>query len=264
MMTLLRNNKILLVVLAAAVASAAFWFGVLAPKRQEATALDGQITAKRGELAQAQQQMASYQKARASYKSVYSRVVRLGKAVPGDDDVRSLMVQLDSVSGKAKVNFAKVDVGGGSTAAPAPTASGTTAPVTMANGLAQAPGLVPIGTTGVSALPFSLNFQGSFFHLSDFFTRLQHFVDVRNDQIKVNGRLLRVESFSILPASAGWPAMAATVGAASYVTSPVTPPAGAPGAPATGTTPSTGTTPASSGGATTPSTTTATVSGVAR
>jgi hypothetical protein len=262
MMTLLRNNKILLVVLAAAVASAAFWFGVLAPKRQEATALDGQITAKRGELAQAQQQMAGYEKARTAYKSVYSRVVRLGKAVPGDDDVRSLMVQLDSVSGKAQVNFAKVDVGGGSTA-PVAATSGTAAPATMANGLALAPGLVPIGTTGVSALPFSLNFQGSFLHLSDFFTRLQHFVDVRNDQIKVNGRLLRVESFSILPASAGWPKMAATVGAASYVTSPVTPPAGAPGAPATGLTPSTGTTPASSGG-TAPSTTTATVSGVAR
>jgi hypothetical protein len=259
MMTLLRNNKILLVVLAAAVASAGFWFGVLAPKRQEATALDGQIAAKRGEMAQAQQQMATYEKARAAYKSVYSRVVRLGKAVPGDDDVRSLMVQLDSVSGKAKVDFAKVSVGGGST--PPPTSSSATTAAKPA-GLSPAPGLVPIGTTGVSALPFSLTFDGRFLNLSDFFTRLQHFVDVRNDQIKVNGRLLRVESFLIAPASSGWPKMAATVGAASYVVTPVTPPTGAPGA-AAGTSPSTGTTPASSGG-TTPSTTTATVPGVAR
>jgi hypothetical protein len=258
MMTLLRNNKILLVVLAAAVASAGFWFGVLAPKRQEATALDGQIVAKRGEMVQAQQQMATYEKARAAYKAIYSRVVRLGKAVPGDDDVRSLMVQLDSVSGKAKVDFAKVSVGGGS--APSPTSATSTA--TKPTGLSPAPGLVPIGTTGVSALPFSLTFDGRFMNLSDFFTRLQHFVDVRNDQIKVNGRLLRVESFGIAPGSSGWPNMTATVGAASYVVTPVTPPTGAPGA-AAGTSPSTGTTPASSGG-TTPSTTTATVPGVAR
>jgi hypothetical protein len=261
MMSLLRNNKILIVVLAAAAVAAAFWFGVLAPKRQEATDLDGKISAKQGELAQAQAQMASYQKARAAYKSVYSRVVRLGKAVPGDDDVRSLIVQLDSVSGKSRVDFAKVDVGGSSAGATTPAASTTTA-ATTANALAPAPGLVPIGSTGVSALPFSLTFEGRFLQLSDLFTRLQHFVDVRNDQIKVKGRLLRIESFSIQPAATGWPAMSTVIGAASYVTTPVAAPAGAPGA--TGTTPSTGTTPASSGGTTTPSTTTATATGVAR
>jgi hypothetical protein len=259
MMSQLRNNKILLVVIAAAVASAAFWFGVLSPKRQEVAKLDGQITAKQGELTQAQQQMATYVKARAAYKSVYSRVVRLGKAVPGDDDVRSLIVQLDSASGGSKVDFAKVDVGGGSSSAPTTTA---TTPTTGDDGLSPAPGLVPIGSTGVSALPFTLTFNGRFMGLSDLFTRLQHFVDVRNDHIKVNGRLLRVESFSILPGAAGWPQMTTTVGAASYVTTPVTAPAGATGST---TTPSTGTTPASSGGTTTtPSTTTATVSGVAR
>jgi hypothetical protein len=264
MMSLLRNNKILIVVLAAAAAAAAFWFGVLAPKRQEATALDGKISAKQGELAQAQAQMVTYQKARAAYKSVYSRVVQLGKAVPGDDDVRSLIVQLDSVSGKSRVNFAKVDVGGssaGATTAPAASTT-TTSTTTTTPTLAPAPGLVPIGSTGVSALPFSLTFEGRYLQLSDLFTRLQHFVDVRNDQIKVKGRLLRIESFSIQPAATGWPAMSTVIGAASYVTTPVAAPAGASGG--TGTTPSTGTTPASSGGTTTPSTTTATATGVAR
>jgi hypothetical protein len=258
MMSLLRNNKIVIGVLAAAVAAAAFWFGVLSPKRSEVATLNEQIAAKQGEVAQAQQQMAAYEKARAAYQPLYSRIVRLGKAVPGDDDVRSLMVQLDSASGGAKVDFAKVNVGGGT--ASASTTTGAT--TTTATALAPAPGLVPIGSTGVSALPFSLGFDGSFLRLSDLFTRLQHFVDLRNNRIKVNGRLLRIESFSIVPASTGWPRMSATVGAASYVVTPMTPVGTASSAGATA--PSTGGTPASSGGTTAPPTTTATVPGVAR
>jgi hypothetical protein len=265
MMTLLRNNKILLVVLAAAVASAGFWFGVLAPKRQEADTLQTSISAKQQELAGAQQQMATYEKARADYKSTYAKLVKLGKAVPADDDVRSLMVELDSAAGDAHVDFQKVDVGGGTTAAPATTTTSTTSGAGPNGPLAAAPGLVPVGTTGVSALPFSLTFDGTFLNLSDFFSRLDRFVAVRNQQLNVNGRLLRVESFGITPSGSGWPDMTATVGAASYVITPVaSPTAGSGSAPAAGgTTPAAGTTPASSGGSA-PPTTTATVPGVAR
>jgi hypothetical protein len=264
MMTLLRNNKLLLVLLAAAVASAGFWFGVLAPKRQEADTLQTSISAKQDELARSQQQMATYEKARAAYKANYAKLVALGKAVPADDDVRSLMVELDSVAGDANVEFQKVNVGGDSpTTTPATT---STTSGTGPNGpLASAPGLVPVGTSGVSALPFSLTFDGTFLNVSNFFSRLDRFVAVRNQRLNVNGRLLRVESFDIKPSGSGWPNMTATVGAASYVITPVaSPTAGSGAAPAGGTTPAAGTTPASSGGSSAPSTTTATVSGVTR
>jgi hypothetical protein len=265
MMTLLRNNKLLVVVLAAAVASAGFWFGVLTPKRQEADALQTRISAKQGELAKSQQLMASYEKARAAYKDNYAKLVALGKAVPADDDVRSLIVELDSASADANVEFQKVNVGGESSATTAPTTTSTTSGSGPDGPLALAPGLVPVGSTGVSALPFSLTFDGTFLNLSGFFSRLEHFVALRNEQLDVNGRLLRVESFGITPSGSGWPAMTASVGAASYVITPVAAPSGSGTAPAAGgTTPAAGTTPASSGGSTTPSTTTATVSGVAR
>ena len=265
MMTLLRNNKILLVVLAAAVVAAGFWFGILAPKRQEADALQSSISAKQDELARSQQQMATYEKARSTYKANYAKLVTLGKAAPADDDVRSLMVELDSVAGDANVEFQKVNVGGDS---PTTTPASTTSTMSGAgpNGrLASAPGLVPVGTSGVSALPFSLTFDGTFLNLSKFFSLIDHFVAVRNEQLNVKGRLLRVESFGITPSGSGWPNMTATVGAASYVITPVASPGTASGsAPAGGTTPAAGTTPASSGGSSAPSTTTATVSGVTR
>jgi hypothetical protein len=261
-MTLSRNNKILLAVAVAAAALAGFWFLVLAPKRTEATRLDAQITAKQAEAAQAQQQRVAYEKARTSYKANCAKLVSLGKAVPADDDVRSLMVQLDSVAGNTNVGFDKVDVGSGSGAA-APSTTTTGATTAKESTLAPAPGLSPIGTTGVSALPFALSFSGSFFNLSTYFDRLEHFVAVRNERVRAKGRLLRIESIDITPGTSGWPSMTASVGAASYVIDPIPALGAAPATtPATGTTPTPSTTPPA--GSTTPATTTATVSGVAR
>ena len=39
-------------------------------------------------------------------------MVRLGKAVPEDDDVRSLLVQIDAEAGGADVDFRTIQVGG--------------------------------------------------------------------------------------------------------------------------------------------------------
>ena len=259
MMTLSRTNKILLAVLVAAAVAGAYWFLLLSPQRDKAAQLQTDVDSKRTELTQAQAQMATYEKARAAYKANYARFAGVGKAVPADDDVRSLLVQLDSASDRANVDFNTVEVGTGSaagaTAASAPTPSSATAT------LAKAPGLVPIGSTGVSALPFTLSFNGSFFGLAGFFNRLEHFVSVRNEKVKASGRLLRIETLQLTAGTNGWPHMKASVGAASYVIDPLTQPgAAADGATSTGTTAK----PASTSGGSTPTTTTATATGVGR
>jgi hypothetical protein len=259
MMTLSRTNKILLAVVLAAAVAGAYWFMLLSPQRAKATQLQADVAAKQAELAQAQGQMAQYEKARVAYKANYARFASVGKAVPADDDVRSLLVQLDSASGKSNVDFNTVEVGTGS-------AAGATAPSTptkaSTNTLAKAPGLVPIGSTGVSALPFTLSFDGSFFGLSNLFNRLEHFVSVRNEKVSASGRLLRIETLQITPGASGWPSMKAQVGAASYVIDPleITGPGSAGGATSTGS----ATTPASTSGGSTPATTTATATGVGR
>jgi|1186.fasta_scaffold09001_2 hypothetical protein len=265
MMTLSRTNKMLLAVVVAAAVVGAYWFLLLSPQREKATQLQGDVAKKQTELTQAQSQMATYEKARTAYKANYARFAKVGKAVPADDDVRSLLVQLDSASNRSNVDFNTVEVGTGSAAgatAAAGSANGSATPATTASTtLAKAPGLVPIGSTGVSALPFTLSFDGSFFGLAGLFNRLEHFVSVRNDKVSASGRLLRIETLQITPGAKGWPSMKADIGAASYVIDPVT----APAAPAAGAT-STGTpaTPASSSGGSTPSTTTATATGVGR
>lgn len=248
-----RTNKILLAVVAAGAAIAAFYFLALAPQREEIARLDGEIVAKQTELESARQMLASYEQARSSYKRNYSTLARLGKAVPPDDDVRSLMIQLESAADRSGVDFQKIEVGGaGATAGAATEAAAPTGE------LAPAPGSTPVAGGALSAMPFSFTFNGGFFDLSSFLARLERFVTVQNDRIDVTGRLLRLESVQIAPHSTGFPRMTAQIGAATYLVPPpeAVQAAGAAGAaqPATGTP-----TPPADG--TAPPTTTATATG---
>lgn len=204
-----RTNQILLAVVAAVAASAAFYMLLLSPKREEASRLATEVNTAQATLEQARRDLADYQTAKASYQQSYASVVRLGKAVPADDDVRSLMVQLDSAATKSRVDFRTIQVGGGS--APAAGTPGA---------MAGLPPGATVGVAGFPTMPFSFTFTGSFFRLSEFFSRLERFVNVRNKGIAVSGRLLTLDSLTLEPDQSGFPNIKAQVGATSYLVSP--------------------------------------------
>jgi len=203
-----KKTPLLIAVVATAAAIAAFWFLALAPKRDEVTKLDGQIATKQSELQTAQQTLAGYQKSKANYSKNYTEVVRLGKAVPEDDDVRSLLVQMDSQADGTNVDFRTITVGGTGASAPAAgaTASTTTPP----------PGAVAVGSAGFSAMPFTFSFRGSYGNLSQFLARMERFVSLRNQKVNVTGRLLRLESIDLQVDQLGFPNIRAQIGATSY------------------------------------------------
>jgi hypothetical protein len=206
-----RSTKMLIPVVVAAAAVAAFYFLVLAPKREEIAKLDTDIAAQQATVDQSRALAASYKQAKDRYKANYATLVRLGKAVPADDDVRSLLVQLNDAAARSKVDFHALNVGsGGGTTATTPTTT---------DGLAPPPGAVPVGSAGFSAMPFSFAFEGSFFRLSDFFNRLEDFVTVTNKNVDVTGRLMLLGSISITPKN-DLRHLSAQIGAATYLVPP--------------------------------------------
>ncbi len=206
-----RTLRILIVAVLALGAVGGYWKLVLAPKRAQVAELDKQVAFQQAQLVQTQNLIASYQGAKDQYKTNYATVARLGKAVPTTDDTRSLVVQLDAAAKRSNVDFDSINVNGGGSG----------------DGTAVAPGAVNAGA--FSAMPFSFSFTGDFSTLGDFFSRLERFVSLRDDQIKVNGRLLRVESINLTAGTDGWPGLSAQVGASSYIV----PEAAEPTAPAT-------------------------------
>jgi hypothetical protein len=179
--------------------------------------------------------------------------------VPTTVDMPSLLVQLDSAahgtgvqigdfkpgtassgSGSTPAGGSTPPGGGNNPAAPgAPPAQGFPAKqaqhagnaVTQANGVNQANANAANGTAGGSpsssttapglvSIPLTFAMTGNYFGLADFLHRLKRFVQVVNNQIVVNGRLMTIESFSFQGDDVNKTTLKANVTATIYLSPP--------------------------------------------
>jgi type II secretory pathway pseudopilin PulG len=224
-----RDRTVLIVigVLGAIVAS---WIMVISPKRDQASKLESKIHSVQTSLSSARSQLAAAEAARSTFRRSYTTLVRLGEAVPTDDDVPSLIYQLSSAASKAGVDFQGLTLDPAAAgAAPAtpppptgttPAAAPTPTPTTPAATATTADGLPPgagVGPAGFPIEPFTFTFQGNFFHLSNFFGRLERFVVADNKRLSVSGRLMSLDAIQLSPASGGFPQISATVSATTYL-----------------------------------------------
>jgi hypothetical protein len=232
------RDRIILTVVAFAAAAAGFWYLALQPKRDDASALDAKITSVQQRLDTALAGAAQAEAAKRRYVADYAAVARLGKAVPVEDDVPSLVYQLESVAHDNKVDFRKIALNAGaagsttaasqaaavaSASGKTPTSggssgSGTTA--TAATATASAAALPPgatVGSAGFPTMPFSFDFQGKFFNMQRFLRSLSGLTAVQGKTIKVKGRLLTVDGFTLKAGPKGFPDIDATVLATAYL-----------------------------------------------
>lgn len=248
-----RDRKIILMLVPLAVI-AAYWFLLLAPKRQESTTVQEQLTQAQSERDTAVQKLAALSKAKNSFATDYASVIYLGKSVPSTVDMPSLLVQLDRAARGTGIKFTSIQTGDratapastststppggsggpGNSSAPAQSGPGQTAQnatngvnnANAANGASAAAAGSPTGSAtaaasgsgapGLDSVPLDFEFDGNFFALADFFHRMKRFVRVANDKIIVRGRLLTINSFSFDTQNT-FPSLKATVHATVYL-----------------------------------------------
>jgi Tfp pilus assembly protein PilO len=212
---------------------AAFWFVVLSPKRDEAKTLGDRVSELEAAAEEAEATATAAEAAREDYDENYRRMVVLGKAVPDDADTPSLLVELQSIAGKAKVSFDSIALSGDPAAAetapatttppPPPAGEGEAAPAgeaeatpaastgdtATAPAAASAPATeaaaatLPIGATvgpaGLPVMPYEMTFSGGFFEIADFMKGVDGLIRSNDAGSGVRGRLLTVEGFSLTP-----------------------------------------------------------------
>jgi hypothetical protein len=249
------RDRLVAIAVGAVVLLAAFWFLLLSPKRNDAKDLSAKIAQAQQRLDTAKQATATGTAARDRYDADYATVAKLGKAVPADDDVLSLVYQLDHASTGTHIDFRSIKLEASSASAPAPApaaaqavavgqASGSTpaagsaasttpgsggtpadASATPATGVpasqSAAAGLPPgssVGSAGFPTMPFSLVFDGSFFHMEDFFSGIQRFAMIGSGgDLSVRGRLLTVDAFALSASRDGFPKVKASINATAYL-----------------------------------------------
>jgi Tfp pilus assembly protein PilO len=233
-----RDRNILLVLGTLAVL-AAFWFLAIKPKRAEVHALSGQIATQQKLVTTAQATVNAGLAAKAAYPKDYAAVAQLGKALPADDDLPSLLYQLDAESHGKHIDFESIARGASATGSGSSSTPGATgAAATSASSL---PPGATVGTAGLATLPFSFTFSGSFFDLQKFIHGVQDFVRPTGNGLAVRGRLLTIEGVSLLPGSKSLGRLDAKIAATAYLAPSTTPAATTGSAPST-TTPDPGAT----------------------
>ena len=88
-----RDRKLLLA-LVPIVVIVAYWFLLLAPKREEASTAAASLAKQEERRDAAKAELATASGAKTDFRSDYTQIVRLGKAIPSDVDMPSLLVQL--------------------------------------------------------------------------------------------------------------------------------------------------------------------------
>jgi Tfp pilus assembly protein PilO len=245
------QNRAIAAVVVLAVLGFVFWTMVLSPKREEAKKLEVQVQDLKASLSQHQAEVAEGEAARDEFPTEYQKLVVLGKAVPGDDDVASLLVQVNRISDGAGGTFREFHLspasGGETAAAPPATGEGTPASATEV-----AASLLPlgaaIGPAGLAVMPYTITFDGNFFEIADFIKGLDSLVKTDEDEVMVDGRLVTIDGFSLeADSNAGFPALQADFALTTYLTppsegvtggaSPTAPPTATPAATTIGATP---------------------------
>ncbi len=201
------RDRIVILVIAALAVVAAVWMLAVAPEREKASKLGGEVSTAQAQLASAESQANAARTAEASYPTEYASLVNLGKAVPTDQEVPSLIVQLADASGEKHVEFSSITSGG---------SGSTTSSSSSATPAAAA--------AGFTAMPFTFVFSGSFFDLYNLFQQLNRFtLRTSSGSLQVSGRLLTIQGVQLAPeatsGSGGKPSgrLTGTITATAYV-----------------------------------------------
>jgi Tfp pilus assembly protein PilO len=231
------SNRLIVAMLVAVALAAGFWILLLGPKRQQASDLGNTASELKQSLAADRAQAGEALAARKGFPHDYQKLVVLGKAVPSDDETASLLVSLTHVSEKADVSFREIELkagesaAGAAEAAPATEATPSAAAATPASSPApvapteSAAASLPLGASvgpaGLDVMPYSLKFIGRFSHVADFIQGLDSMVETENSKVKVDGRLVTVNGFSLSSTQAlPFPFVQADFSVTTYLTPP--------------------------------------------
>jgi hypothetical protein len=219
------RDRLVIVIVLAVGAIVAGWFFVVSPKRSQASSLASQVASEQSQLSSAQNLVAAGMSARRTFAGQYAQLARLGEAVPPDDDIPSLIVQVQAAAQESHVSFKGLQLTGGGSGSSSSNSSSSSSSSSgsSASGAAAAAQLPPGATVGAAGLPteqFTVTLSGNYFNLSNFFNRLESLVVNVNGTLKIRGRLMTINAINLVPGPNGFPQITATVSATTYIVPP--------------------------------------------
>jgi Tfp pilus assembly protein PilO len=184
-----RQTKTALSMLGLVLVAGAFWLLLIAPKRDKANELSGQVSEASSSLATAKKRATVGLAAKKNFPHNYQQLVLLGNAVPADSGTASLLVQFNDIGIHHRTPFLGIELKAGEAEGEEGEAE------------ADVTSLPPLGSSagpaGLQSLPYDLSFEGGFFDTADFIEGVNSLVQTKNGRIYANGRLVTFDRFEM-------------------------------------------------------------------
>lgn len=184
------------------------WFLLVGPQRAKVGELNDQASSLQTQIATAE---AALRTTPTAAPLRVADVFRLTRAMPDQEDMPGIILQLNAVARQSGIGFTSIAPGAATAA------------------------------TGYGVRQIQLTFAGSFYGLSDFLYRLRNLVGVHGGELSASGRLFSVEQLQFDEGDKGFPEITAQLTVDAYVYGTALTPAATP-APAPTTTDGTATT----------------------
>jgi hypothetical protein len=250
------TDRTILVILPLIALAIGFYLLVLAPKQREAGELQDRIDSLSAEVAAAESEIDTAEAAREAFAGNYADLVKLGNAVPEDDDQATLIHDLNRIGAENDLSFQSfeiaADAAAATTTAPTTATTSTTtessdtsdggeettessSTTDTATTTTTAPALpteataatLPIGATvgpaGLPVTPYTLEYFGRFFDMAGLFGSLDDRVEVNDNGMNPvsHGRLMTVDGFSMSADPVkGFPSVATQIAVTTYMVPP--------------------------------------------
>ena len=175
--------------LAVLIVAIAGYMALVKPKQAEAQQIEEEIAALEDEVRSERIRQQQLTEAISSDEQVTVRVadlVRLAKAMPEDNDVAGILVELDAIATGAGVDFLSISP------------------------------QEPLDSGGFVRQPIQLTFAGSYFDLNELLFELRNLVRVRNGKLQATGRLFTLDQFDIHESADGFPSIEALLTLSAY------------------------------------------------
>lgn len=162
-MQIKKRDIIILAGLGLIVLLVAWYFLVIGPKRDATAAAQVELDKEMQLYQDNTNKVKRLDEERTAAKQTSGEILRLNKLVPADEEVPSLIVEMQQTANEAGIKFIRIE-----------------------------PGDVVAGDASGTIIPFKMVFQGNFFDVNDFLYRVENYARMEGNDVNVSGRLLSV------------------------------------------------------------------------
>ncbi|MFA6002076.1 MAG: type 4a pilus biogenesis protein PilO, partial [Thermoleophilia bacterium] len=163
-----KRDIIILAALGVVVLIVAWYFLIISPKKSDADKVDIELQQQQKKYDEDYAKVKRITEERTAAQQTSGELLKLNKLVPADDQLPSLIVDLQHSANESGIYFMKIE-----------------------------PAEAIAGSDGNTIIPMELRFQGRFLEVNDFLYRVENYARMEGNDINIPGRLISVVTLNM-------------------------------------------------------------------